>query len=229
MRCITGFGSPTDSPPIAMPVQGPRSRVPSSERMRSSSWMPPWMMGQRVCGRVCLSRQLRVPCLTAIQPAKRSLHSLAGGLGRGLRRHDVVKGHRNVGPQLPLDLDRTLGREGPMVPSIWLWNSTPSSAMRRRPSSEKTWNPPESVSIGTVPGGEPVEPAHGLDHRLARPEVQMVGVAQDDLGAGAADVSGAESSNHGMGAHRHECRGLHLPMRQGESAGAGRARSAVGL
>ncbi len=35
-----------------------------------------------------------------------------------------------------------------VVPSTWLWKVTPSSAIRRSPSSEKTWNPPESVSIG---------------------------------------------------------------------------------
>ncbi len=34
------------------------------------------------------------------------------------------------------------------LPSTWLWNATPSSAMVRSPSSEKTWNPPLSVSIG---------------------------------------------------------------------------------
>jgi len=31
---------------------------------------------------------------------------------------------------------------------MWLTNSTPVSLIRRSPSSEKTWNPPESVSIG---------------------------------------------------------------------------------
>ena len=33
-------------------------------------------------------------------------------------------------------------------PSMWLRNSTPSSAIVRSVSSEKTWKPPESVSIG---------------------------------------------------------------------------------
>ncbi len=47
-RCMTGLGSPTESPPMAIPVQGPRSRMPSSERRRRSAWVPPWMMGQSV-------------------------------------------------------------------------------------------------------------------------------------------------------------------------------------
>jgi hypothetical protein len=35
-------------------------------------------------------------------------------------------------------------------PSMWLVNSTPSSSMVRRPASENTWKPPESVSMGRV-------------------------------------------------------------------------------
>ena len=33
-------------------------------------------------------------------------------------------------------------------PSMCDWNATPSSLTVRIPSSENTWNPPESVSIG---------------------------------------------------------------------------------
>ena len=32
-------------------------------------------------------------------------------------------------------------------PSMWLWNVTPFSLIFLRPDSEKTWNPPESVSM----------------------------------------------------------------------------------
>ena len=49
------------------------------------------------------------------------------------------------------------------------------------------------------------------DHRLAGAEMQMVRVAQDDLGAGAAHVVGAETADHRVGADRHERRRLHLP------------------
>ena len=49
--------------------------------------------------------------------------------------------------------------------------------------SENTWKPPESVRIGPAPPGERVQPAELLDHVLAGPEVEVVRVAEDDLGA----------------------------------------------
>ncbi len=47
--------------------------------------------------------------------------------------------------------------------------------------SEKTWKPPESVRIGSVPAHEAVQPAELGDQRVAGPEVQVVGVAEHDL------------------------------------------------
>jgi hypothetical protein len=100
-----------------------------------------------------------------------------------------------------------------VVPSTWLWKVTPSSAIRRSPSSEKTWE------HRAVPGGEPVQTAHAADQRLTRAEVEMVAVAEDDLRAGPADVGGAQASHDAVGADRHEGRGLDLAVGQGQGAG----------
>ena len=43
-------------------------------------------------------------------------------------------------------------------------------------------------------------------HVLAGAEVQVIGVAEDDLRAGAAHVGGAEAADDAVGAHRHERR-----------------------
>ena len=52
----------------------------------------------------------------------------------------------------------------------------------------------------------------------------MVGVAQDDLGAGAARTSfGAETAHDRVGPHRHERRRLDFAVGQRERAGAGGA------
>src|ERR1041385_4325932 len=115
---MTGFGSPTDRPPMAMPVQSPRARVPSSERRRSSSWVPPWTMGQRVCTQYAAPPPLgptefSVPPPAPLQPAQRLLHPLFGKLPRSLPGHHVVECHRDVGAERPLDLHGRLGGEPP--------------------------------------------------------------------------------------------------------------------
>ena len=72
-----------------------------------------------------------------------------------------------------------------------------------------------------------MEPAHGLDHVLAGAEVQVVGVAEDDLRAGALHVAGAQAAYDAVGADRHEGGGLDLAVGQGERAGAGEAFGGV--
>ena len=88
----------------------------------------------------------------------------------------------------------------------------------------------EAAGVGehrAVPGGEAVQAAHVADHRLAGPEVQMVGVAEDDLRAGAAHVGGAQAADDAVGADRHERGGLDLAVGEGERAGARGAGGAL--
>ena len=59
--------------------------------------------------------------------------------------------------------------------------------------------------------------------RLAGAEMQVIGVAQDDLRAGPLDVAGAQSAHDAMGADRHERRRQDRAVRQGEGAGPGGA------
>ena len=109
MRCITGFGlsyreaSDGDPGPGAVLQCSPRESVP-----RSSSWMPPWMMGHRVWRPGCSVRQSVMHGLATVQPAERPLHSVAGRLTRGLPWNHVVERHRHIGPELPLDLGGAL-------------------------------------------------------------------------------------------------------------------------
>jgi hypothetical protein len=65
-----------------------------------------------------------------------------------------------------------------------------------------------------------MEPSHPLDDLFARPEVEVVGVAQDYLRPGPAYVIGAEATHNGVSADRHECGCLNLAVRQGQDAGA---------
>ncbi len=58
-------------------------------------------------------------------------------------------------------------------------------------------------------------------HSLAGAEMEMVGIAEDDLCAGAGHFRRMQSAHGAVGPHRHERRCLDRPMRQGEEAGAG--------
>ena len=59
-------------------------------------------------------------------------------------------------------------------------NVTPSSSTTRRSPSDTTWKPPESVRIGRSQRHELVQAAEALDALVARAQVQVVGVGQDD-------------------------------------------------
>ena len=76
-----------------------------------------------------------------------------------------------------------------------------------------TWKPPESVRIGPsqrMKRVQPAEPRHPLGGRA---EHQVVGVAQQDVGAGLAHLIGGQRLDRAGGADRHEGRRAHLAMR----------------
>ena len=78
-----------------------------------------------------------------------------------------------------------------------------------------------------VPGGEPVQPAERLDHLFAGAQMQVVGVAEDDLRAGAANLVRMQTAHRSVGADRHERGRLHDAVGQREAAGAGQAFGGV--
>ena len=77
-----------------------------------------------------------------------------------------------------------------------------------------------------VPGHELVQAAEPFDALVARAQVEVVGVAQDDLGADLVQVVGIERLDRGVGADRHEHRRLDVAVRRRQVAQAG-ARGAV--
>ena len=70
--------------------------------------------------------------------------------------------------------------------------------------SEKTWKPPESVRIGPLQPDERVHAAEFLDQLLARAKVQVVGVAEDDVGPERAHLVGMQRLDRALRADRHE-------------------------
>ena len=87
----------------------------------------------------------------------------------------------------------------------------------------------EAAGVGEdrpVPAREAVQAAVRFDHVQARAQVQMEGVAEDDLGAELADLFGQHALDRTIGADRHERRRFHRAARESQPAAA---RGAVGL
>jgi hypothetical protein len=75
----------------------------------------------------------------------------------------------------------------------------------------------EAAGIGqdrSIPAHEAVQPAEPRDALMAGPQGEVVGVGQDDLDAGFVQVAGRQRLDRGLGADRHEDRGLHVPVRR---------------
>ena len=171
--------------------------------------------------------QLPVPGSAPFQPPQRPLHPFFRQLPRRLAGDDVVEHHGHVGAECPLDLHGRFGsdRAGRAIDVA----DELDPVLLDLPESLEGKHL-EAARVGehrAVPGGEAVEPAQRLYHRLAGPEMQMIGVAQDDLRAGPEYLVRMQPAHRPVGPHRHECRSLHRAVWQGEGSGAGEALGGV--
>ena len=96
------------------------------------------------------------------------------------------------------------------------------------PSREKTWKPPKSVSMGSIPCREFGESAHRPDSLFAGAKVEVIRIAKNHLSAGRTDVylrlvrarrRACLAAPTGL----HESRRAHFSLRAGESQRAARA------
>ena len=69
-------------------------------------------------------------------------------------------------------------------PSMWLWKVTASSVTLEIFDSDITWKPPQSVRIGLSQRMNRCRPPSRATRSAVGPQHQVVGVAQDDVGAG---------------------------------------------
>ena len=75
----------------------------------------------------------------------------------------------------------------------------------------------ESAAVGQDGAGpvhEPVQAAELGDQSMSRPQIEMVGVAEDDLRAQVADLLRRQRLDGALGAHRHEGRRRDLAVRR---------------
>ena len=131
-------------------------------------------------------------------------------VARRRKRRAFVEHHLDVGAEQALHLDRALRRQrdGRAV-DMRLEGDAVARRCLRSFASDMTWKPPESVRIGPSQSMNRCRPPSLRDALGAGPQHQMIGVAEDDVGAGRAHVLGQHRLHRGAGADRHEGRRAH--------------------
>ncbi len=127
-------------------------------------------------------------------------------------------------PSRPLDLRHSLRREPGLVAVV---DGSEGHAVvvesGDRVAEREDLEPAGIGEDRTVPAGEGVQTAELLDDVLARPEMEVVRVAEDHVGAEAAHLVGVERLDRPLRADGHECRRADLAVGCCENAGARRA------
>ena len=90
----------------------------------------------------------------------------------------------------------------------------------------------EAAAVGENGPGPPhelMQPPQSVHRLHAGPQVQVVGVAQDDLRSHIHNFVGGKSLDGGLGGHRHKYGRVHRTVGRGKSAGPGAAVAVVDL
>ncbi len=164
----------------------------------------------------------RVRRQRALRPAvgalRRDRH--VARVGRG-GRDRLVEGDRDVRAERLLDGDRRLGGE-PVERAVEVAAERHPVVVDRVEVVER--DDLESAGVGEdrpVPAHEPVQAAKPLDPLVARPQVEVVRVGQDDLRPDLLEVVGVERLHRRVRPHRHERGRVDAPVGQVESPDAG--------
>ena len=136
-------------------------------------------------------------------------------------RRAVVEDHRDVRAEFALDIHG------------FFWSKKEKRSVQMRPELDSVRldfangceaEDLETAAIGKdgpIPIYEVVEAASSSDDFHARTDVQMIGVAEDDLGAHFAQFARIDGFDAALGADRHEDRGVDRAVRSGQTAEAG--------
>ena len=160
----------------------------------------------------------------ALRPAQRQLHRAFDFRRLSRQLEAFVELHLDVGAELALNLDRPLGREH-VARAVEVRLELGSLLGDAADLGEAHDLEPARVGEDRpVPAHEPVQPAEAGDALRARAQHQVIGVGENDVGAGGLHLLGIEGLHGRDRADRHECRRAHDPARRRNLA---RARVAV--
>ena len=168
-----------------------------------------------------LGRALPEGGLAARRPAGRQLHGGAGAGLLGRPGHALVELHDDVGAQqVCLNLDRAFGRKD-------VFGAVDMALERHLVLGDLgdlgQGHDLETAAIGQdrpLPAHEPVQPAQPRHPLGPRPQHQVVGVAEDDVGPGLAHLLDGQGLDRGGGADGHEGGGADIASRRAQHADA---------
>ena len=166
--------------------------------------------------------------LRSLRPAQRQFHGaldhpLVHRLSIEVHRRAFVEDHHDVAVQHLLDAHALFGPEEHLRP---VHRRGERHALLGDLAAVRQREHLEAAGVGEdrlVPAREAMQAAVFADDLQPGPQVQVEGVAQDDLRTQVLDVFGQDALHRAVGAHRHEGRRLDGAARERQPATAGRA------
>src|SRR5579864_969435 len=162
---------------------------------------------------------LKVP-LAALRPAKRQFHRSAGSLRFGGILRAFIEGHDDVGAEANLSLSRALG--GQKVRRPIQMRTKRHAVFGDFPEIAKAENL-ESAGVGqncARPRHECVESAESANLLDSRPEIKVIGIAEQNFYAEILQYILRNGFHCGLGTDRHEHWGVDLTVRGAEPPSA---------
>jgi len=151
------------------------------------------------------------------------LHRARRRVARGRVRRALVEDHRDVHPEVAdLQLRRPFGRQEVRAPVDVAPEEDPVLGELPVRGQRHHLEAAGVRQDRPLPPDEPVEAAHLPDQPAARAEHEVVGVREDDLGAGAGDVAPAGRLDGAGGPDGHEGRRLDAPVVERHPPATGR-------
>ena len=157
-----------------------------------------------------------------LQPALRQPKGLRGIAVVGVTRAAFVQGHDDIGPDDALGVHVVLRGKSVARTVDVRGEPAPFFGKLADGGQGKDLEAAAVREDGTVPMLELVQPAGLAEGVQAGTEVEVVGVAEDDLGLDVLlQILVVHALHRADGAHRHEDGGADLPVVGGNHAGAG--------
>jgi len=126
----------------------------------------------------------------------------------------LVEGHRNIRAQGDLHLHGVLGSEKMAAAVQVRAEADALVGDLTQPAQAEDLKAAGVGEQGPRPTHEPVQPAHAADGFVAGPQVEMIGVGEDDLRAQRFQHVLRNGLDRARGAHRHEDRRFYRPVGQ---------------
>ena len=170
--------------------------------------------------------RLRLPIAVEapLEPATGQIERAGRIVVRRVARRTLVERHHDVGPDRTLDIDHSLGREQMLRPVDM--RAEAAAFLRKFPATgqREDLKPAAVGQNRTVPRAETMQAAGSLQNIGPRTQVQMIGIAQNDLCARLVrQVAVKHALDAAYGTHGHENGRFDRPVVGRNQSGAGRA------